>query len=187
MRKITKRTAAVSVAIVGIALIGSGCNQATKEKVSQASSSASSVISSVISETTTASATATESPAPSTTQMAGADGKEYTVEGPILDKYNSLNQDAKADLGKPTANEQKNPDGGAYQQFDGGVIVHKNQSYVVWGKIRDKWNELGGSQGKLGYPTSDETDAADGGKQSTFEHGKITWKPGEAEATVVEQ
>jgi uncharacterized protein with LGFP repeats len=185
MRKITKRAAAISAAIVGIALIGSGCSQANKEKVSHATSSASSVISSVLSETPTASAT--ESPAPSTTQMAGADGKEYTVEGAILDKYNSLSQTAKTDLGKPTGNEQKNPDGGVYQQFDGGVIVHKTQSYVVWGKIRDKWNELGGSQGKIGYPTSDETDTAGGGKQSTFEHGTITWKPGDAEATVVEQ
>jgi uncharacterized protein with LGFP repeats len=119
--------------------------------------------------------------------MAGADGKEYTVEGAILEKYNSLNQAAQTDLGKPTGNEQKDPDGGVYQQFDGGVIVHKTQSYVVWGKIRDKWNELSGSQGKLGYPTSDETDTAGGGKQSTFEHGTITWKPGDAEATVVEQ
>jgi uncharacterized protein with LGFP repeats len=187
MRKITKRGAAISAAIVGIALISSGCNQANKDKVSHASSSASSVISSVLSETPTASATATESAAPSTTQIAGADGKEYTVEGAILEKYNSLNQEAKTDLGKPTANEQKNPDGGVFQQFDGGVIVHKTQSYVVWGKIRDKWNELGGSQGKLGYPTSDETDSADGSKQSTFEHGTITWKPGDAEATVVEQ
>lgn len=145
------------------------------------------MISSVLSEAPTASGTATESPAPSTTQIAGSDGKEYTVEGPILDKYNSLNQAAKTDLGKPTGNEQKTPDGGVYQQFDGGVIVHKTQSYVVWGKIRDKWNELGGSQGKLGYPTSDETDTADGGKQSTFEHGTITWKPGDADATVVQQ
>lgn len=186
MRKITKRAAAISAAIVGIALIDSGCSQANKEKVSHATSSASSVISSVLSETPTASGTATESPAPRTTQMAGADGKEYTVEGPILDKYNSLSQAAKTDLGKPTDNEQKNPDGGVYQQFYGGVIVHKTQSYVVWGQIRDKWNALGGSQGKLGYPTSDETDTAGGVKQSTFEHGTITWKPGDAEATVVQ-
>ena len=38
--------------------------------------------------------------------------------------------------------------------------------------------------GKLGFPTSDETDTP-GGKQATFEHGTITWKPGDAQATVV--
>jgi uncharacterized protein with LGFP repeats len=116
--------------------------------------------------------------------MTGANGAAYTVSGPILDKYNSLDDKAKKDLGGPTGNEQTNPDGGIYQQFDGGVIIYKTQAYVVWGKIRDKWNQLGGSQGKLGYPTSDELDTPDGLKKSTFEHGTITWKPGDAEATV---
>ena len=116
--------------------------------------------------------------------MPGANGTLYTVQGPILTKYQSLADPAKKDLGAPTGNEQTNPDGGVYQQFDGGVIIHKTQAYVVWGKIRDKWNELGGSQGKLGYPTSDEVDTPDGMKKSTFEHGTITWKPGDAQATV---
>jgi uncharacterized protein with LGFP repeats len=43
---------------------------------------------------------------------------------------------------------------------------------------------VGGSQGKLGYPTSDEVDTPDGQKKQTFEHGTLTWKPGEAKATV---
>ncbi|WP_234786392.1 MULTISPECIES: LGFP repeat-containing protein [Mycolicibacter] len=129
---------------------------------------------------------AEESGAASSTEMTGADGKEYTVSGPILAKLDSLDAAAKQDLGEPTGAEQKNPDGGIFQQFDGGVIVHTTRSYVVWGKIRDKWNELGGSQGKLGYPTSDETTNADGSKQTTFEHGIITWKQGDPEATVTE-
>jgi uncharacterized protein with LGFP repeats len=116
--------------------------------------------------------------------MTGANGAVYAVQGPILDKYNSLDDKARKDLGAPTGNQQTNPDGGIYQQFDGGVIIHKTQAYVVWGLIRDKWNELGGSQGKLGYPTSDEVDTPDGMKKSTFEHGTINWKPGDAQATV---
>jgi uncharacterized protein with LGFP repeats len=189
MRKTTQRAAAFSAAIAGIALIGSGC-QGTSDKGSEALSSASSAgsvassaVSSAIAEPSTS---ITESEEASTTQMKGADGKEYTVSGPILAKYESLDPTMKESLGEPTGNAQTNPDGGIYQQFDGGVIVHTTRSYVVWGKIRDKWNELGGSQGKLGYPTSDETNTADGGKQTTFEHGKITWKPGEEEATVEE-
>jgi uncharacterized protein with LGFP repeats len=181
MRAITKRTAAFSAAIAGVGLIGAGCH-ATKEKAGETASSASSVISSAVAGP---SATTGESAAPSSTQMTGANGTAYTVEGPILAKYGSLDETAKKSLGAPTGNEQKNPDGGIYQQFDGGVIVHTTRSYVVWGKIRDKWNELGGSQGKLGYPTSDETDNPGGGKKTTFEHGTITWKPGDAEATVV--
>ena len=180
MREITKRTAAFSAAIAGFALIGSGCH-ATKEKAGEISSSASSVISSV---TSGVAAPTGPSVAASTTQMTGANGAVYAVQGPILDKYNSLDDKARKDLGAPTGNQQTNPDGGIYQQFDGGVIIHKTQAYVVWGKIRDKWNDLGGSQGKLGYPTSDEVDTPDGTKKSTFEHGTITWKPGDAEATV---
>ena len=39
-----------------------------------------------------------------------------------------------------------NEDGGVYQQFDGGVIISSDEgTFVVWGKIRDKWNELGGN------------------------------------------
>jgi uncharacterized protein with LGFP repeats len=118
--------------------------------------------------------------------MTGANGASFTVSGPILEKYNSLNESQKKDLGKPTANTVTNTDGGVWQTFDGGVIIFKTPAgvYVVWGKIRDAWNALGGSQGKLGYPTSDEVDAPDGTKKSTFEHGTVTWKPGNEKATV---
>ncbi|CAJ1502226.1 hypothetical protein MU0083_002880 [[Mycobacterium] kokjensenii] len=193
MRKATQRAAAVSAAVLGVALIGTGCSGEAKEKTNDALSSASSVASqasSVASSASSAISSAVTAPdeegAASSTVMTGEDGKEYTVSGAILAKLDSLDATAKQDLGEPIAAEQKNPDGGTYQQFDGGVIVHTTRSYVVWGKIRDKWNELGGSQGKLGYPTSDETTNADGAKQSTFEHGIITWKDGDTEATVTE-
>lgn len=186
MRKIAKRAAACSAAIVGITLVGSGCSDDSTNEGGDATSSVPSSSVAETTETAPSSETAPQSAAPSTTQMPGADGKEYAVEGAILEKYNSLSDAAKTDLGQPTDDEQRNPDG-SFQQFDGGVIVHQAESYVVWGKIRDKWNELGGSQGELGYPTSDETDTPDGGKQTIFQHGTITWKPGEEEATVVEQ
>ncbi|BBZ24137.1 LGFP repeat-containing protein [Mycolicibacter hiberniae] len=187
MRKATQRAAAVSAAVLGVALIGTGCNSTTKDKTNGALSSASSIASSASSVISSAVSTPEEeSAAPSSTVIAGADGKEYTVAGPILAKWDSLDAAAKEALGAPTGAEQKNPDGGVYQQFDGGVIVHTTRAYVVWGKIRDKWNELGGSQGKLGYPTSDETTTADGSKQTTFEHGIVTWKEGDPEATVTE-
>jgi uncharacterized protein with LGFP repeats len=125
---------------------------------------------------------------PTSTQIAGANGTMYTVNGPILAKWLTLTPAAQKALGAPKDNQQSNPDGGAYQQFDDGVLIYKVPAnvYVVWGKIRDKWNELGGSQGKLGYPTSDETnwDNMDATKVSAFEHGTITWKHGEAEPTV---
>jgi hypothetical protein len=184
MRTVTKRTAALSAAVVGIALVGSGCSDNDKDKVSESTSSTSSTSSSVTGAPETAPEPTTA--APSSTEIAGPDGKQYAVSGPILEKYNALDETARKNLGGPIGEEQRNPDGGVYQQFDGGVIVHTTRSYVVWGAIRDKWNELGGSQGKLGYPTSDETDGPDGAKQTTFEHGVISWKQGDEEATVVE-
>ena len=177
MREISKRTVAVSATIAAFALLGSGCHAASKtaESASSAASAATSVMSSAGSAVSSAVAGATS------TQIAGANGTMYTVSGPILAKWETLKPAAQKDLGAPKDNQQTNPDGGAYQQFDGGVLIYKTPSsvYVVWGKIRDKWNELGGSQGKLGYPTSDETDSPDGTKTSSFEHGTITWKHGE--------
>jgi uncharacterized protein with LGFP repeats len=179
MRAITKRTAAFSAAIAVVALTGAGCSQATKEKAGQTAGSSTSSVTSAI-------ATGPSASAPNSTQMAGANGVEYTVEGPILAKYESLDAATQKSLGQPTGNEDKHPDGGGFQEFDGGAIcVHGAGSFVVLGKIRDKWNEVGGMDGKLGFPTSDETDTPDGGKKSTFEHGTITWKPGDAQATVV--
>jgi len=179
MREITKRTAAFSIAIAGFALIGSGCGH-----TNNASGTSSSATSSVTASSATTSAAATTTAAGPSTQMTGANGSIYILSGPILTKYQSLDDKAKKDLGAPIRDLETNPDGGMWQQFDGGVIMYKTQAYVVWGKIRDAWNALGGSAGKLGYPTSDEQTAPDGVKTSTFEHGTITWKPGDAQATV---
>jgi uncharacterized protein with LGFP repeats len=179
MREITKRTVAFSAAVAGFALIGSGCH-ATKSTEATNSATTSAMSSSV-----TSSAAAT-SAAPTTT-ITGANGTPYTVEGPILAKYQSLTADQLKDLGKPYDNEQKTKDGtGVYQQFDGGVLIYKTGSptFFVWGKIRDAWNAVQASQGKLGYPTSDEQILPDGSFKSTFEHGTITWKTGDPEATV---
>ena len=75
---------------------------------------------------------------------------------------------------------------GVFQQFDGGVLIYKNGGpvYFVWGKIRDQWNKLDASQGKLGYPTSDEQILPDGSFKSVFEHGTVTFKTGDPDATV---
>jgi uncharacterized protein with LGFP repeats len=180
MREITKRTAAFSAAIATFALVGSGCH-ATKEKAGEVSSSASSVISSA-----TPGAAAPTSPG-ATTTIPGANGTPYTVEGPILARYQTLTDAQLKDLGKPFDNQHPTKDGsGVYQQFDGGVLVYRTGSpvYFVWGKIRDQWNKLDGSQGKLGYPTSDEQILPDGSFKSVFEHGTVTYKTGDTDATV---
>jgi uncharacterized protein with LGFP repeats len=182
MRAITKRTVAFTAAIAGFALIGSGCH-ANKSNEATSSSTTSAMSSSMMSSSATSSAAA----GPTSTQIPGANGTPYTVQGPILAKYQSLTADQLKDLGKPYDNELKTKDGtGSYQQFDGGVLIYKNEGpvYFVWGKIRDAWNAVQASQGKLGYPTSDETVQPDGSYKSTFEHGTVTWKTGDPDATV---
>ncbi len=186
MREITKRTATFSIAIAAFGLIGSACSHANNS--SGASSSAtSSATTSATSSTAGASATTGAPETGAATTIPGANGTPYTVQGPILAKYQTLTADQLKDLGKPYDNEQKTKDGsGVYQQFDGGVLIYRTggQVYFVWGKIRDAWNAQQASQGKLGYPTSDEQVQPDGSYKSTFEHGTITWKTGDAEATV---
>ncbi len=179
MRSITKRTVTFTAAIAGFALIGSGCH-ATKSNESTSTATTSAISSSATSSSATTSA------APTTT-ITGANGTPYTVEGPILAKYESLTDAQRKDLGAPFDNEKKTLDNsGVYQQFDDGVLIYRTASpvYFVWGKIRDAWNAVQASQGKLGYPTADEQILPDGSFKSTFEHGTITWKTGDAQATV---
>jgi uncharacterized protein with LGFP repeats len=184
MQAMTKRTASFSIAIAAFALIGAGCNHQTNsgQSTSSATSSASSTSSPAAMSPSTTPA------APTSTQINGANGTPYTVEGPILAKWESLNDAQKKDLGAPYDNQKNTKDNsGVYQQFDGGVLIYRNGGpvYFVWGKIRDAWNANQASQGKLGYPTADETTEPDGSFKSTFEHGTITWKPGDPEATVI--
>ena len=183
MRAISKRTASFSAAIAVFALIGAGCHQSNNSSSSSstASSSASAMTSSASAEPSTSAA------APTSTQIAGKNGTEYTVEGPILAKWETLTDEQKKDLGAPYDNQKPTADNtGVYQQYDGGVLIYKNGGpvYFVWGKIRDAWNDAQASQGKLGYPTTDETKEPDGSYKSTFDHGTITWKEGDEKATV---
>src|SRR6202021_1802994 len=183
MRAISRRTASFSVAIAVFALIGAGCHQSNNSSSSRSTppSSASAMTSSAAMEPSTVAA------APTSTQIAGKNGTEYTVEGPILAKWESLTDEQKKDLGAPYDNQKNTLDNsGVYQQFDNGVLIYRNGQpvYFVWGKIRDAWNDLQASQGKLGYPTSDEVKEPDGTYKSTFEHGTITWKEGDEKATV---
>jgi uncharacterized protein with LGFP repeats len=182
MRAVTKRTASFSVALAVFAVVGAGCHQADNKSSTSSSSAASAMSTSAVAEPTTSAAAA-----PSSTQIPGKNGTEYTVEGPILAKWETLNDEQKKDLGAPYDNQKNTLDNtGVYQQYDGGVLIYKNGGpvYLVWGKIRDAWNDVQASQGKLGYPTADETKEPDGTYKSTFEHGTITWKEGDEKATV---
>lgn len=85
---------------------------------------------------------------------------------------------ARSPLGNPTGPEVKTA-GGAWQPFERGVMIWsvKTDAHPNYGKIRDAYADHGFEQGHLGYPTSDELAAKDGGRFQRFEHGTIYWYP----------
>ena len=69
---------------------------------------------------------------------------------------------------------------GRFRDFQNGSIYWSaaTQAHEVHGAIRVKWASLRGSDGFLGFPTTDETGTPDGrGRFNHFEHGSIYWTP----------
>ncbi|WP_043657132.1 LGFP repeat-containing protein [Nocardia thailandica] len=129
--------------------------------------------------TVTVSATA----AGGSTTIATPNG-DVTVSGEVYKKYVQVGG-PNSPLGAPEEAQEAGPNGGQYQDFDGGTIYWSPETgaHIVWGDIREAWEDNGGANGTLGYPTSDETDTANGGKQSTFSGGTITWVGGQTTVT----
>ncbi len=133
---------------------------------------------------------------PGEVKVRGADGSQVALTGPIAAKYSSATQAQRTALGVALTGDHNagtRDSGVIFQQFKGGVITARNSSagtpaYITWGLIRDAWNierdatgkpapnGKNGSAGPLGAVTSDETTSGTV-KQTTFEHGKITFNP----------
>jgi hypothetical protein len=147
-----------------------------------------------------------ETPAqPAEVKLIGERDVAVTLTGPIAAKYSSATENQKETLGKPLTGDHNagtRESGVVFQQFQGGVIIAKNDeagtpAYITWGKIREAWNVQrdpdgvpaitgdNGSAGPLGVPNSDEN--VDGDLLvTTFEHGRIEYnaKTGQVEVTV---
>lgn len=69
--------------------------------------------------------------------------------------------------------------GGCGQHFTGGSIYWSSPTgaRVVAGKIRARWLALGGAQGRLGYPAT-EQQSISGGITQRFRGGTLTWRGG---------
>ena len=104
----------------------------------------------------------------------------WEVYGSIRDKWSALGWE-RSYVGYPTTGENGTPDGiGRFNHFQRGSIYYTpgTGAHNVQGSIRDKWTALGWEQSYLGYPTTDELDAANGGKFNHFQRGSIYWTPG---------
>ncbi|MCX5044043.1 hypothetical protein OG921_12775 [Aldersonia sp. NBC_00410] len=108
----------------------------------------------------------------------------YEVCGAIKDKYNSLGG-PNSFLLWPTTNELTNPDNvGKRSVFQNGPIywAPRSGAHPVVNHFFAAWQRNGWEAGWLGYPTTDEIPAAEGGRRQEFNHGAIYWHFNEAYA-----
>ncbi|MBP3043502.1 hypothetical protein KKR91_10855 [Arthrobacter jiangjiafuii] len=85
-------------------------------------------------------------------------------------------------LGLPTSDEVYGlPNGGAYQNYQGGAIIWSPATGARVSKngpIRTEWGYTGSERSYLGYPTSNEIGGLpNGGKYQDYQHGAIIWSP----------
>jgi uncharacterized protein with LGFP repeats len=52
-----------------------------------------------------------------------------------------------------------------------------SRGFTVIGAIADRWRALGGANGFLGQPLTDEQDSARGGRYNLFQGGAVYWTP----------
>lgn len=70
--------------------------------------------------------------------------------------------------------------GGVAQDFTGGTAYWRAESgaHVVWGRIGNRYRELGAAKSPLGFPTTSEMITPDGiGRYVNFQRGSIYWTP----------
>lgn len=169
MHTFARRSAGFIAAVAIVTLFVTGCSK-DKDKDSKSDGATTSAMAT----TTAAEHAGGETGGATETKIATRNG-DIAIGGDFLAKFTAMGGES-GPLGAPTANEMDAAGGGKIQEFTGGAIVSSPTTgiHVVWGEIRKAWEENGGPGGKLGYPTSDETDIT-GGKQSEFTGGSVTW------------
>ncbi|MCB0932838.1 MAG: hypothetical protein KDB71_13205 [Mycobacterium sp.] len=209
MKKTTSRAAAAAGSLAVAAAVAVGCSQtedATKDLTSSAVSAGSSAASAIGSAASSA-ASAAGSAASSAASAAGSAASsaasvasgaassalngapttlnvpglgEVAMDGPTAEAYRRLGGESV--LGSPTAQAQKVGEG-TVQPFTNGTIFSSpaTGAHVVQGEILTAYQAQGGPEGRLGWPTADETETgggpalANGGWVCEFQHGTITW------------
>jgi uncharacterized protein with LGFP repeats len=97
--------------------------------------------------------------------------------GGIRGAWASLGSE-KGKLGYPIANEVCGlVKGGCSQAFQGGAIHYAPGvgAFATWGPIRKAWGATAYQNGKLGYPTSNESCGQVGSCDQSFQGGLIHW------------
>ena len=104
-------------------------------------------------------------------------GAWETINGPIRDRWVQLGA-SNGSLGAPTGPPTTEQDGRQWQAFQNGVITY-SQATGAWetiaGKVRDRWVQLGASNGTLGLPTGPKVQTFDGRVYQYYQNGVIFW------------
>ena len=157
---------AASSAASAAGTAASSAASAAGSAASSAGSAASSVVSSVLNGT------------PTTMNVPGVG--DVSMDGPTAAAYEKSG--GAAALGAPTAMAATAGDG-TMLAFTNGTIFSSPSTgaHLVQGEILKAYTAQGGPTGKLGFPTSDETETgggykvSGGGWVSEFQHGTIAW------------
>ena len=82
-------------------------------------------------------------------------------------------------LGYPLTDEYPTARGGVTQDYQGGAITWSPGSggHAMLGAIVGKYRALGGANGTLGYPRTEEFNSKDNGSYQEFERGVVHWSP----------
>lgn len=94
--------------------------------------------------------------------------------GKIIEKYSTHNREH-GDMGWPaTSQAPTTKNNGEFAHFQNGSIYWSEAtgSHTIFNPIKDKWNSVGGYEGKLGFPTTDGT-STNGKDYQEFEGGLI--------------
>ncbi|MGC4963419.1 LGFP repeat-containing protein [Gordonia sp. DT101] len=210
MRQIASRRIELVAGLFAVALIAAACGNGTTsdDAASQVSSTAPAVSESAAATsedaTTDTAVETTPEAEPAAVKVTGERDVEVSLDGPIAVKYASATDAQKDALGAPLTGDHNagtRESGVVFQQFQGGVIIAKNDdsgtpAYLITsGKIRDAWNTerapdgtpslagKNGSPGPLGVPTSDVTND-DALQEVSFEHGTVAENTQTGEVTV---
>jgi len=100
----------------------------------------------------------------------------YWLKGAILDEFRALGSEWT--VGYPTMDEGDAANGGKWQAFQNGRIYWSPSAGAHWvhGAILSQFVNLG-SEWTLGYPTTEELAAANGGRWQQFQNRLMLWHP----------
>lgn len=176
------RTSAVAIGAAGLLVFAAGCGENSDTSVDEVTDSVQTAIDDAGEAAQDAvgdsgdgdSGDGSNGAAGGETKTIEAGGQRYVLPAAIGTKVEE-GQELLPHLGRPISGTQVIGEG--YRVgFEGGDLFQTpgGEVYLVQGGILQKYDESGGPEGELGWPTSDEM-AEVGGFSNTFDNGTITF------------